>query len=432
MSRDLEEYALYTIKQGLEDRKGQSYDTVYDLMDEISFGIDDTQPFIYGYKSVNFASHCWDDIQDYAERDPDMLPANAFIVINPEAYGIIAAHEAIREVFGRSETLDAGGEIELTDEVIRKLIEEMGLDQYRVIDGMDPEDRMVKDYEVDKELSFAGQSFEEYIDGYISDELDGQLVQSGITEVYGCDLASRLTECDNVNGSVFCSTYKAEEFIKRFWNEAEDTLDYLSHDLGLSHEEIIDRFDPLYHAEAFQFCMVDKAVQERLGNSDFLQKHWNEQIALDDMAVAYIKADLGIRASFGKDAVITIPEDEKFENHYFLTNGGCVLEWRHDDFAEEPDEADFELDDDSQAKLCRRQEAYENDEVFIPTVFSKDGKPEDMDITNYGREVNPGSHEIIEYLGQYSDIEQCLSVNMDKIQAQEKEDKQVKTKVRSM
>jgi hypothetical protein len=37
------------------------------------------------------------------------------------------------------------------------------------------------------------------------------------TLAYGCDLASKLTEGENVNGSVYCNSYKTKELIWRLF-----------------------------------------------------------------------------------------------------------------------------------------------------------------------------------------------------------------------
>lgn len=424
MTRDLQEYANYIIKRYLEDLKGQDID-FNDLPDRLDMALDGNASFIYTASAINFIKHCWDDVQELVE--PDICAGN--ILTNPEGYAYATAAEAVRQTLGGDyldELMDQD-EVRVTDEVIAKLTAEMHLDDYRVIDGKDPEDRLMDDYAVEAELAESfGKNFDDYIQGYICDELDNLKGQ----DIYADDLASRLTETDNINGSVFCSTYKAEEFIKQYWDEAVKTMKGLNNEYGYSDGDVLQHWNPLTKPEAFQFVMTDEGVRCFLGKSDYLNNKAGESILLDDLTIARIKEDLGLRASLDRDAVITIPEDEKYENYYFLTSKGDVLEWKHDDFANEPDPADFELDDDSQEELQRRQDAYDNDEVFIPTVYDRNGSVLDTDTTNYGLEVNAGGYELVAYLGQCSDIEQCLEWNKEAINEQAQ--KTEKSKSRGM
>ena len=56
--------------------------------------------------------------------------------------------------------------------------------------------------------------------------------------VYGCDLANRLTESINVDGSATYSAYEARQYLKEWWDEAAEVYRTL-HQLAYSNPEAL-------------------------------------------------------------------------------------------------------------------------------------------------------------------------------------------------
>ena len=105
-------------------------------------------------------------------------------------------------------------------------------------------------------------NFTTYCKEYITDRLSDY--KGGI--FYLCDFASEITKCDNVNGSITYSSYKAMEFIKEhfeaaraYWNYAKDNFGEVNH-------------NPFEEPEAYMVCMViagvNSLMSQAIGNPD--------------------------------------------------------------------------------------------------------------------------------------------------------------------
>lgn len=128
--------------------------------------------------------------------------------------------------------------------------------------------------------------FKSWLEEMISEALDEY--KDYPSDVYGCDLAYKLFEGENVNGSVTCSTYEAREFIKEHWDAAGDYHEYMKDNFG----EITQ--NPFDNPEAFQVGMLLEGAQQLLSDSVFVEENWNDSMELNACTIAFIKDDLGL------------------------------------------------------------------------------------------------------------------------------------------
>ena len=113
-------------------------------------------------------------------------------------------------------------------------------------------------------------NFEEYVKDFVHRKLNDYIG----TEVYGCDLGYKLTESENINGSITYNRYKAIEYIKEWWDEAAEVYDYQKENYGDVTQ------NPFDNPEAYMVVMVIEGCDALLSNSYYLQENWNDEFEL--------------------------------------------------------------------------------------------------------------------------------------------------------
>lgn len=110
--------------------------------------------------------------------------------------------------------------------------------------------------------------------------------------VYACDLGYELTQEINVNGTATFSTHAAKEYIRFWWDEAGDVIEYQKFNYG----QILH--NPFEEPEAFHVCMIIEGVNTLLARCPFIDEHWNDEITLDrktiNRLIREIRAQKGI------------------------------------------------------------------------------------------------------------------------------------------
>ncbi|MCL2321022.1 MAG: hypothetical protein FWC47_02825 [Oscillospiraceae bacterium] len=127
------------------------------------------------------------------------------------------------------------------------------------------------------------KEFKNWLLEKISDALDDY--EGAI--VYSCDLALKLFEGENANGSVSCSSYEAKEFIRQYWDDAGEIFDDWKSNIGES-------LNPFENPESFQVIMLLEGARDVLSQSSFLDDHWNDEFELTRDVIKTIKTDIGI------------------------------------------------------------------------------------------------------------------------------------------
>ena len=87
---------------------------------------------------------------------------------------------------------------------------------------------------------------------------------------YLCDLSGLLFESENVNGSVFCNTYKTKEFIKENFDLFGDLVEYFKDNLDMT-------LNPFQEPEKAHVCLLLEGSQSLLSKLPTVDKYWNDQ-----------------------------------------------------------------------------------------------------------------------------------------------------------
>lgn len=125
---------------------------------------------------------------------------------------------------------------------------------------------------------------------WLYEKIDTALFDYMGTSVYGSELAYKLFEGENVDGSVTYNTYEAKEFIKEYWDDAGEIAEYLKENLGMT-------VNPFDEPEKFHVCMLLEGASEILAESGFVNEHWNDEMEIDMYSIECIKSDLGMDES---------------------------------------------------------------------------------------------------------------------------------------
>lgn len=122
------------------------------------------------------------------------------------------------------------------------------------------------------------ETYPEYIRNFIVDNLPNYEGQ----EVYGCDLASHITDAINIDGSATCSAYLAKQYIREWWDEAADCYEYEKSEYG----EVLH--NPFEEPEAFHVCMIIHGVEMILTGCEIVDTAWDELITLTEEVITKI------------------------------------------------------------------------------------------------------------------------------------------------
>ena len=123
------------------------------------------------------------------------------------------------------------------------------------------------------------ESFVEYCKDYIIDSLPDFEDE----EVYGCDLCSKLTESDNVNGSMTYSTYKAQQYIKEWWDDCAEFYEFADMEFGSDY--VSKSLNVFANPEAFMLVMVMEGIGYLLSRVSIVDENWNDEFILDKEAI---------------------------------------------------------------------------------------------------------------------------------------------------
>lgn len=105
------------------------------------------------------------------------------------------------------------------------------------------------------------------------------------TNSYGCDLAYKLTEGENANGSVYCNAYKTKELIKDNFELFGDFLEYYKDNFGAE-------LTPFANPEKAHVILLIESCSQILGQSKYIQDNWDNNIQLTDKVIRQLKKDI--------------------------------------------------------------------------------------------------------------------------------------------
>ena len=105
------------------------------------------------------------------------------------------------------------------------------------------------------------------------------------TETYLCDLSGLLFESENVNGSVFCNTYKTKEFIKENFDLFGQLVEYAKDNMGIT-------LNPFNEPEKAHVWLLLEASQSLLSQCKTVYNFWNDEKEIDDELINSITEEL--------------------------------------------------------------------------------------------------------------------------------------------
>ena len=89
---------------------------------------------------------------------------------------------------------------------------------------------------------------------------------------YGCDLAFKLFENENVTGSYTCNAYESRQWIKEYWDYLGEIVEDYEYEYG---ELPVNPFDS---EEIFQMQIILHMASSLVVESDYVSEKWNEEI----------------------------------------------------------------------------------------------------------------------------------------------------------
>ena len=116
---------------------------------------------------------------------------------------------------------------------------------------------------------------------YVKELLIDNLNNCEGSSVYGSDLAYKLLDRYNIDGSITYSTYEAKQYLKQWWDECSDYFNYEQDNFGTA-------CNPFENPEAFMVCMCIEGGRSILGKCSIVDEYWNDKIELTQEVIQTI------------------------------------------------------------------------------------------------------------------------------------------------
>lgn len=125
----------------------------------------------------------------------------------------------------------------------------------------------------------------------IKEEVIDRLENLRGTRHYTCDIGMQLTECENSNGSWYCSRNQAREDIRKYLEEYEAYCGYYKANFGEAEYFETDPDDYQHDIESVHCRMMIFAVDGVFNQAcNHLKKDvWNDKIEITDKFIVEIK-----------------------------------------------------------------------------------------------------------------------------------------------
>lgn len=120
---------------------------------------------------------------------------------------------------------------------------------------------------------------------YIIDETILNLKEQEGRTVYACDIGYTVFESANVDGSYTYSTYKATQWVKKYFDSLGEIVDELK-------SNGIDAPNPFDEPEKFQVCILLEGSQYLFSKCETIDENWNDEIELTPKIIRKICKEL--------------------------------------------------------------------------------------------------------------------------------------------
>lgn len=131
------------------------------------------------------------------------------------------------------------------------------------------------------------ENFSEYCHDYLCQQLDAY---EGC-DCYACDLAYKITEGCNIDGTLTYSTFTAKCYLQAWWDDCSDFSDFEKWNFG-------ERTNPFENPEAYMVRMVIEGIYQLLASCECLEEVWDEEIELTPELIRQIKEETPETISF--------------------------------------------------------------------------------------------------------------------------------------
>jgi hypothetical protein len=105
--------------------------------------------------------------------------------------------------------------------------------------------------------------------------------------VYGADLAFTLFECENIDGSITYSKYKAKEWVKKHFDELGEVVERMQSEWG--YNAGVDIFD---NPEKFMVSVYLWSASEICGTLETVNEFWDDSVELTAELIEKITEEL--------------------------------------------------------------------------------------------------------------------------------------------
>lgn len=122
---------------------------------------------------------------------------------------------------------------------------------------------------------------------YIIEEIKEHLINNEGIEIYFCDLAYKIFEAENVDGSYTYSTFEAKQWIKEYFDELCEIVDELK--ANFDDNFILNVFG---ESERFQVIIIIEGASYLLGTCETVEKYWDKEKKLSKYIINKIIKEL--------------------------------------------------------------------------------------------------------------------------------------------
>lgn len=121
------------------------------------------------------------------------------------------------------------------------------------------------------------------LEKWVLSEMMDKLEDLEDSEVCLSELSWNLFESENCNGSYWCNYYRAQEWVKEYFDDLGDVVEEMPFDWGSAPDDVFSQ------TESFQVQVVLYLADRLLGESQYIQDNWDENVTLTEEVIKQIR-----------------------------------------------------------------------------------------------------------------------------------------------
>lgn len=107
--------------------------------------------------------------------------------------------------------------------------------------------------------------------------------------VYSCDLAYKLFEGENIDGSFTYSSYEAKKWIKNYFDDIGEVWEELEFEFG---GDFLKNYNLFENPEKFMCLIIIESASYILGKCEIIKNKWDEELTLNKKTITTIEKQL--------------------------------------------------------------------------------------------------------------------------------------------